>query len=100
MLEQLVDAGKVHLSDPAEKYFPEIKAVQGRFPDAPPITLVQLATHTSGLGREPDNTETYLTGAVADWSTSRNTFSNLSGLPIRLWSGIRKCCPTCPRATS
>jgi len=56
MLEQLVDAGKVHLSDPVEKYFPEIKMVQGRFPDAPPITLVQLATHTSGLGREPDNT--------------------------------------------
>ena len=67
MLEQLVDAGKVHLSDPVEKYFPEIKAVQGRYPDAPPITLIQLATHTSGLGREPDNTETYVTGAVADW---------------------------------
>ena len=67
MLEQLVDVGKVHLSDPVEKYFPEIKLVQGRFPDAPPITLVQLATHTSGLGREPDHTEAYVTGAVADW---------------------------------
>jgi CubicO group peptidase (beta-lactamase class C family) len=67
MLEQLVDAGKVHFSDPVEKYFPEIKTVQGRFPDAPPITLIQLATHTSGLGREPDNTETYLTGPVANW---------------------------------
>jgi D-alanyl-D-alanine carboxypeptidase len=67
MLEQLVDAGKVHLSDPVDKYFPQIKAVQGRFPDAPPITLIQLATHTSGLGREPDNVETYVTGAVADW---------------------------------
>jgi hypothetical protein len=64
MLEQLVEAGKVHLSDPAEKYFPEINTVQGRFPDAPPITLIQLATHTSGLGREPDNTDTYVTGAV------------------------------------
>jgi CubicO group peptidase (beta-lactamase class C family) len=41
--------------------------VQGRFPDATPITLIQLATHTSGLGREPDNTDTYVTGAVADW---------------------------------
>ena len=67
MLEQLVEAGKVHLSDPAEKYFPEIKTVQGRFPDAPPITLIQLATHTSGLGREPDNTEIYVTAPVADW---------------------------------
>lgn len=67
MLEQLADAGKVHLSDPVEKYFSEIKTVQGRYPDAPPITLIQLATHTSGLGREPDNTETYVTGAVGDW---------------------------------
>ncbi len=67
MLEQLSEAGKVRLSDPVEKYFPEIKTVQGRIPDAPPITLIQLATHTSGLGREPDNTDTYVTGAVAGW---------------------------------
>jgi CubicO group peptidase (beta-lactamase class C family) len=67
MLEQLVDAGKVHLSDPVEKYFPEIKMVQGRFPDATPITLIQLAMHTSGLGREPDSVETYVTGPVANW---------------------------------
>lgn len=67
MLEQLVDTGKVHLSDPVEKYFPEIKSVQGRFPDAPPITLIQLATHTSGLGREPDDQAIYTTGPVADW---------------------------------
>jgi CubicO group peptidase (beta-lactamase class C family) len=67
MLEQLVDSGKVHLSDPVEKYFPEVATIQGRFPGAPPITLVQLATHTSGLGREPDDTETYVHGAVSDW---------------------------------
>jgi CubicO group peptidase (beta-lactamase class C family) len=29
--------------------------------------LVQLATHTSGLDREPEDTDTYLKGAVADW---------------------------------
>lgn len=67
MLEQLVDAGKVHLSDPVEKYLPEVNTVQGRFPDAPPITLIQLATHTSGLGREPDDTEKYVQGPVASW---------------------------------
>lgn len=67
MLEQLADDGKVRLSDPVKKYFPEIELVQGRFPDAPPITLAQLATHTSGLGREPDPKEMYVTGAVADW---------------------------------
>jgi len=67
MLEQLVEAGKVHLADPAEKYFPEIKTVENRFSYAPPVTLMQLATHTSGLDREPGDTATYLTGAVADW---------------------------------
>jgi CubicO group peptidase (beta-lactamase class C family) len=67
MLLQLVQDGKVHLSDPVEKYFPEVNKVQGRLPGTPPITLIQLATHTSGLDREPEDTETYLKGAVADW---------------------------------
>ena len=67
MLEQLVEAGKVNLSDQVEKYFPQVNTVLGHYPNAPPITLVQLATHTAGLGREPDNTAIYVTGAVADW---------------------------------
>jgi CubicO group peptidase (beta-lactamase class C family) len=67
MLHQLAESGKVRLSDPVEKYFPDVKAVRDRFPDAPPITLVQLATHTSGLGREPDDLPTYLKGPVSDW---------------------------------
>jgi CubicO group peptidase (beta-lactamase class C family) len=67
MLEQMADAGEVHLSDPVEKYLPEVKTVQGRFPDAPPITLIQLATHTSGLDREPVDTSKYVRGPVSDW---------------------------------
>jgi CubicO group peptidase (beta-lactamase class C family) len=70
MLEQLVEAGKVHLSDPVEKYFPEIKAVQRKFPDAPSITLIQLATHTSGLAREPDNIDAATTGPVSSWENT------------------------------
>ena len=67
MLLQLVDQGKVHLSDPVEKYYPEIKKVANSYSYAPPITLIQLATHTSGLDREPGDVETYTTGKVADW---------------------------------
>jgi CubicO group peptidase (beta-lactamase class C family) len=67
MLLQLVHDGKVHLSDPVEKYLPEIHQVQGEFKNAPPITLMQLATHTSGLAREPENMETYVKGPVSDW---------------------------------
>jgi hypothetical protein len=67
MLDQLVEAGKVHLSDPVRRYFPEIALVQGKYPNAPPITLLQLATHTSGLGREPDDMDRYDQGPTADW---------------------------------
>jgi len=67
MLLQLVQAGRVRLSDPVEKYFPEVNSVQGRFAQAPPITLVQLATMTSGVGREPANLPTYLIGPVSQW---------------------------------
>jgi CubicO group peptidase (beta-lactamase class C family) len=67
MLLQLVQAEKVHLSDPVAKYFPEVDHIPKRFPDAPPITLVQLATHTAGLAREPGDLATYLKGPVSDW---------------------------------
>lgn len=67
MLEQLADAGKVHFSDPVEKYLPEVNKVGGRYPGASPITLIELATHTSGLAQEPDDTEKYVQGPVADW---------------------------------
>jgi CubicO group peptidase (beta-lactamase class C family) len=67
MLLQLVQDGKVRLSDPVEKHFPEVNTVQGRHPHAPPITLVQLATMTSGMGREPDDLPKYLVGPVSQW---------------------------------
>ena len=55
MLLQLVESGRVHLSDPVEKYFPEVNRVKGRWAGAPPITLFQLATHTAGLAKEPED---------------------------------------------
>jgi CubicO group peptidase (beta-lactamase class C family) len=67
MLLQLVEAGRVHFSDPVEKYFPEVNQIRDRFPLAPPITLIQLATHTAGIAREPDDSPTYTKGPVRDW---------------------------------
>ena len=67
MLLQLVERGRVHLCDPVEKYFPEVNRIRGRFPGAPPITLVQLATMTAGVAGEPENAERYNAGPVADW---------------------------------
>ena len=68
MLLQLVEQGKVRLSDPVEKYLPEVNKLQNRFAGAPPITLIQLATHTSGLDREPDDEQMlYIKGPVSEW---------------------------------
>jgi CubicO group peptidase (beta-lactamase class C family) len=67
MLLQLVEQGKVHLSDPVKKYYPEFEKIANPYSYAPPVTLLQLATHTSGLDSEPDDSEKYTTGPVADW---------------------------------
>ncbi|MBA3673891.1 MAG: beta-lactamase family protein [Chitinophagaceae bacterium] len=68
MLMQLVEKGKVSLSDPVEKYFPEIKSLKTKFTGRSPITFLQLATHTSGLDREPDDEQLlYVKGPVEEW---------------------------------
>src|ERR1051326_7913882 len=67
MLLQLVQQGKVHLSDSIEKYYPEFHEIPNPFPGAVPVTLLQLATHTAGLAREPDDTAAYTTGSIKDW---------------------------------
>jgi CubicO group peptidase (beta-lactamase class C family) len=66
MLLQLVEAGKIEISDPVEKYFPEINTIQRREP-GPPVTFLQLATHTSGINNEPDDAATYTRGPVGSW---------------------------------
>ncbi len=55
MLLQLVERDKVHLADPVERYVPEFRKIPNPFPWAPPVTLIQLATMTSGLeANQPD----------------------------------------------
>ena len=48
---QLRDAGKLALDDPLTKHLPWFE-IQDQHPDAPPITIRHLITHTSGLPRE------------------------------------------------
>jgi len=67
MLLQSVAQGKVHLSDPVEKFYPEVKEVAGKYTAAPPITLIQLATHHAGLSEEPDEDGRFTTGPVSQW---------------------------------
>jgi CubicO group peptidase (beta-lactamase class C family) len=67
MLLQLVEQGKVHLSDPVERFFPEVNRIRGKYAGAPPITLIQLATHHAGLAEEPGDVEKFTTGPVSRW---------------------------------
>jgi CubicO group peptidase (beta-lactamase class C family) len=53
IMMMLVEEGKLKLDDPIENYLPEIKNLKG-YVDAGKITFRQLASHTSGLKREPD----------------------------------------------
>lgn len=67
MLMQLVAAGKVQLSDPVERYLPEVKQLASKPSGAPPFTFLQLATMTAGLAREPDDAGPFWTGPVSAW---------------------------------
>ena len=55
-LMQLVDAKTVRLSDPVDMYVPEVRNIRGL---VRPPTLVQLATMSSGLARDPMDRRKY-----------------------------------------
>jgi CubicO group peptidase (beta-lactamase class C family) len=67
MLMQLVAAGQVQLSDPVERYLPEVKQIASRPRGAAPFTFLQLATMTAGLAREPNDAGPFWTGPVSSW---------------------------------
>jgi CubicO group peptidase (beta-lactamase class C family) len=52
-LLSLVEDGKMRLTDPLEKYVPEVKQVKHAYAGTPPITVLQVATMHAGLAREP-----------------------------------------------
>ncbi|MBX9791680.1 MAG: beta-lactamase family protein [Pirellulales bacterium] len=66
LLADMVERGEVALDDPVQKYLPADVPTTSR--DGKPITLVQLATHTSGLPRMPTNfTPTDMANPYADY---------------------------------
>lgn len=67
MLMQLIAAGKVQLSDPVERYLPEVQQIAAKPPGAAPFTFLQLATMTGGLAREPEQVGPFWTGPVSTW---------------------------------
>jgi CubicO group peptidase (beta-lactamase class C family) len=55
MFLQLVDRGVVHLTDRVDRYVPEFSQIPNPYPWAPPVSLMQLATMTSGIDVEDIN---------------------------------------------
>ena len=70
MLHQLAAAGTVRLSDPVERYYPEIKEIRGYANLKAPLTFVQLASMTSGIAREPKQEGPFWTGPVSQWDST------------------------------
>jgi CubicO group peptidase (beta-lactamase class C family) len=65
LMMQLVEKGLLKLNDPVELYLPEVKNLKG-YNDSTKITFLQLATHSSGLEREPALADA-AEGPIADW---------------------------------
>ncbi|WP_214070685.1 serine hydrolase domain-containing protein [Mucilaginibacter sp. dw_454] len=65
LLMLLVEENKISLDDEVEKYVPEVKGLIG-YSDKHKITIRQLASHTSGLKREPDLGNANI-GSIDQW---------------------------------
>jgi CubicO group peptidase (beta-lactamase class C family) len=67
MLLQLIERNQVGLSDEVDRYFPEVKRIPTKMKTVPRPTLVQLATMTSGLARDPNDKRKSQTGLPSQW---------------------------------
>jgi CubicO group peptidase (beta-lactamase class C family) len=65
LLMLLVQDGVINLEDPVERYLPEIVGLRG-YSDDTRITFQQLATHRSGLAREPALSDAAM-GPIEQW---------------------------------
>ena len=65
MMMQLVEEGIIERDDPVALYLPEVRALQG-YADVEPITFQHLASHRSGLIREPE-LRGAASGPYEDW---------------------------------
>src|SRR5215213_1143683 len=87
MLLKLEEDKKLKISEPVETWLPEFKEVQKLNDIRQPISFVQLATHTSGIAREPANDSVYSTGKTKDWE--RTLLSSFKDIRFRFEPGVR-----------
>jgi CubicO group peptidase (beta-lactamase class C family) len=84
LMMQMVEKGYFKLDDHVEKYFPEINDLADRPENARPITFRHLASHTSGLIREP-KLKGAASGPISQWeekilvSVPKTSYQSLPG---------------------
>lgn len=87
LMLQLQQEGMLDINDPVEKYLPEIKSLVD-YDKYSPITLKQLATHTSGLDRESrSRDENVRFGKINEWES--NLIKAISETSFRTKPGER-----------
>lgn len=80
----LVDEGVIELDDPVSRYLPEIDGLRDRRNGSEDVTFRHLASHTAGLIREPDWSESVV-GPIEEWesrilqSIPRTAFDSIPG---------------------
>jgi serine-type D-Ala-D-Ala carboxypeptidase/endopeptidase len=80
LLADMVERGEVKLDDPVQKYLPE--GVKMPLRGGQPVTLLELATHTSGLPRMPSNfAPRDPANPYADY-TAKELYAYLAGLEL------------------
>lgn len=67
MLLRLESADSCSFSDSVERYVPEFAKIPSPPPSGVKVTLIQLATHTSGLARDPEDAEALQVGSAGAW---------------------------------
>src|SRR4051812_24772898 len=88
LLQDMVERGEMKLDDPVEKYLPE-RVRMPRY-EGKQITLLHLATHTSGLPGNPGNLSprTWRDPDQADYSVEQ-LYEFLSGYKLRRAPGMQ-----------
>jgi len=85
LMLQLQQDGLLDINDPVEKYLPEIKSLVD-YNKYSPITLKQLATHTSGIERESRSRDVN-SGGINEWEN--NLIKAIQETSFRLNPGER-----------
>jgi len=87
MMLKLEEEKKLKISEPIEKYLPEFKKVQSKNDIKQPISFVQLATHMSGIMREPENDSFYTYQRWSDWD--KTLLSSFKDIKFRFEPSVR-----------